>query len=71
MNVEDAKTSIEFLNKKMKKGASVLIRQINNDFPLDKMFGDNFSFNYQLGDELQLSDLSLFYSRILIGTKLG
>lgn len=67
-SVEEIKATCRDLQK-MKKGAKLLIRQINNESPIQEFLGPAFSLDHDKGTKLQQQDRSLFYSRILVATK--
>jgi S-adenosylmethionine-diacylglycerol 3-amino-3-carboxypropyl transferase len=59
----------EHLARHAKRGATVLIRQLNNTRPVRRFFEPHFAFDDQLGQELQLRDRSLFYNRVEVGQR--
>lgn len=67
-NAEEIKTTCVLLQG-MKKGAKLLIRQINNESPIGDYLGPAFKVEKEIGDELQKRDRSLFYSRVLVAVK--
>lgn len=67
-NADEIKATCGLLQE-MKKGAKVLIRQINNESPIGDYLGPSFTLDMKRGDELQKNDRSLFYSRVLVATK--
>jgi S-adenosylmethionine-diacylglycerol 3-amino-3-carboxypropyl transferase len=60
---------ISHLQNKMKPGASVLYRQLNNYTDLSTYFGDSFEFNPALGVQFQESERSLFYASVHVGRR--
>ena len=60
---------ISHLQNKMKSGASVLYRQLNNYTDLSTYFGDSFEFNPALGVQFQEIERSLFYSSVHVGRR--
>ena len=60
---------INHLQSRMKSGASVLYRQLNNDTDLSVHFGDSFAFNTALGVRFQEAERSLFYSSVHVGKR--
>ena len=60
---------IGHLQNRMKPGATVLYRQLNNDTDLSTYFGDSFAFNAALGIGFQEIERSLFYSSVHVGKK--
>ena len=62
---------IHHLQNKMKPGATVLYRQLNNYTDLSTDFGDSFEFNGALGVRFQEIERSLFYSSVHVGKKGG
>lgn len=67
-NADEIKATCQLLQE-MKKGSKVLIRQINNESPIGDYLGPLFEIDVKRGDELQKSDRSLFYSRVLVAEK--
>jgi S-adenosylmethionine-diacylglycerol 3-amino-3-carboxypropyl transferase len=58
----------ERLQRAARPGATVLIRQLNNRRDVTRFFA-GFRFDAALGDALSARDRSLFYERVLVGTK--
>ena len=56
------------ISRQMKPGAKLLIRQLNNTKNITSCF-NGIEFDFQLAGRLLEQDRSLFYNRILIGTK--
>jgi S-adenosylmethionine-diacylglycerol 3-amino-3-carboxypropyl transferase len=57
------------LKAKLRPGAAVLIRQLNNTRKLRPFFEPEFRFDGALGRSYFLRDRSLFYNRIEVGTR--
>jgi S-adenosylmethionine-diacylglycerol 3-amino-3-carboxypropyl transferase len=57
------------LSEECRPGATIVIRQLNNHRPLESFFEPDFTFDYELGDQLLRQDRSLFYNRILVGRR--
>lgn len=55
--------------RRMKPGAVILIRQLNNTRDLRRFFEPDFAFDGSLGEHLQQEDRSLFYNRIEVGVR--
>lgn len=70
-SIDEIKACCRLLDKELKPGAMVLIRQINNESPVAEYLGPNFKIHQALGDELQRNDRSLFYSKIIVAEKRG
>lgn len=58
------------LNRECQPGARLLIRQLNNRAPVEKLLS-GFDFDFARGETMLSQDRSLFYERILVGTKTG
>ena len=52
----------------LKPGATLLIRQLNNDRDLVRFFPE-FDFDETLGESLRQRDRSFFYEQIVVGTR--
>lgn len=70
-SIEQIKETCDLLNKELKNGAIVLIRQINNDSPIEEFLGSDFKIHHELGNNLQIKDRSLFYSKVIVAEKRG
>jgi S-adenosylmethionine-diacylglycerol 3-amino-3-carboxypropyl transferase len=57
------------LAERAKPGAVVLIRQLNNRRPVERFFAPAFRFDEARAAKLLQGDRSLFYERLLVGTK--
>lgn len=57
------------LATEMQPGAVVLIRQLNNDQPVEEMLAPEFEFDQDLSQRLVDMDRSLFYQSIKVGVK--
>jgi S-adenosylmethionine:diacylglycerol 3-amino-3-carboxypropyl transferase len=66
----EVKNTCTHLDRNMKVGAKVLIRQINNTAPIASYLGQNFEVHKELSESLLNKDKSLFYSNIIVATKL-
>ncbi len=60
---------IDTLRQRAKDGAAVLLRQLNNDRPLELFFGQDFEIHEALGQELQAAERSLFYNKVVVATR--
>lgn len=69
MPLTEITSLISHLQNKMKPGATVLYRQLNNHTDLSTDFGDAFEFNTALGVRFQETERSLFYSSIHVGKR--
>lgn len=67
----EIRTTCRRLSDEMKKDSIVLLRQINNDVPMEEFLGPKFSCDHELGKKLVERDRSLFYSRITVARKLS
>jgi S-adenosylmethionine-diacylglycerol 3-amino-3-carboxypropyl transferase len=47
-------------------GAVLLLRQLNNRAPVERVFASAFDVDQRLSDEMTLADRSLFYERVLV-----
>jgi S-adenosylmethionine-diacylglycerol 3-amino-3-carboxypropyl transferase len=68
-SLEEIKSTCDYLRKGMKSGSVLLVRQINNEAPVDEILGSDFSCDPGLGQELVTQDRSLFYSNIIVARK--
>lgn len=59
----------DHLVRHAKRGATILIRQLNNTRPVRRFFEPHFMFDDALGQELLQRDRSLFYNRIEVGRR--
>jgi S-adenosylmethionine-diacylglycerol 3-amino-3-carboxypropyl transferase len=57
------------LKEKLKPGATILIRQMNNERRLRPFFEPEFAFNTSLGRSYFYRDRSLFYERFEVGAR--
>jgi len=57
------------LGDQLRSGATIVMRQLNNDADLEAAFGPRFDFDRELGAELTALDRSLFYCNILAATR--
>ena len=69
MPLTEITSLISHLQNKMKPGATVLYRQLNNHTDLSTDFGDAFEFNAALGVRFQETERSLFYSSVHAGKR--
>lgn len=68
-NLDEIQSTCRHLENSMKPGAILLLRQINNDAPIEDYLGKRFQFNKSLADKFLHIDRSLFYSRIIVAIK--
>jgi S-adenosylmethionine-diacylglycerol 3-amino-3-carboxypropyl transferase len=57
----------DYLIRYAKRGAYILIRQLNNTRPIRRFFEPHFEFSDELGQELLQRDRSMFYNKIEVG----
>ncbi len=69
--LSDEETALwaQHLKSRLRPGAAVLIRQLNNTRKLRPFFEPEFRFDAALGRSYFLRDRSLFYNRIEVGTR--
>ncbi len=60
---------VELLCDRLRPGATVVWRQLNNDRDVEALFGDRVTFDRPLADRLHAADRSLFYSSLHIGVR--
>lgn len=65
----EIRKTCDLLKNSMKKGARLLVRQINNEAPFLDYLGPDFVFDKCLSEKLLERDRSLFYSRITVVTR--
>ncbi len=70
-SLDEIKATCRLLDKELRPGAIVLIRQINNESPVAEFLGPSFKVHHSLGEELQKNDRSLFYSKVIVAEKRG
>lgn len=68
-NLNEIRETCEYLKQNAKSGATVLVRQINNESPVDEMLAPEFKTDKALAHELLTQDRSLFYSKIIVARK--
>jgi S-adenosylmethionine-diacylglycerol 3-amino-3-carboxypropyl transferase len=66
---EEIRSTCQLLATGMRPGSILLLRQINNDVPLEDFLGPTFQIDHHLGQSLLAKDRSLFYSRIIVAIK--
>ncbi len=69
MAKEEVAKIAQRLTHEMRKGATVVFRQLNNAADFQKGFGQAIHFDSALGQSLFARDRSLFYSSISVGKK--
>jgi S-adenosylmethionine-diacylglycerol 3-amino-3-carboxypropyl transferase len=69
-SVDQIKKDCLRLNQEMKKNSFLLIRQINNQIPLESFLTPGFTIEKALSKKLLTMDKSLFYSHIILARKL-
>jgi len=67
MSEDDIIQITKRLSEEMRKGACVVLRQLNHDTDFSRFFGPSFRFEHQLEQTLHSKDRSLFYSKLNIG----
>ena len=68
-SLEEIKSTCDYLRKGMKSGSVLLVRQINNEAPIEEILGSDFICDGNMGKELVSKDRSLFYSNIIVARK--
>lgn len=66
---EEILQTCQLLNQKMKPGSTLLLRQINNESPIEDYLGPQFISEQDLAGALWEKDRSLFYSKLIICKK--
>jgi S-adenosylmethionine-diacylglycerol 3-amino-3-carboxypropyl transferase len=68
-NEDEIRQTCKRLSSEMKPGSTLLLRQINNDSPLEDFLGPAFQCDHELGKKFVEEDRSLFYSNIIVARK--
>jgi len=66
---EQVAQTCRWLTSRLRPGAVVLWRQLNNARDVEASFGAGFAFDREFGRHLQAEDRSLFYSSIHVGVR--